>query len=164
MDINAVKYALYVGTLRNQLFADRLCGYRRTDVRMATVPLLRLDTGPIRVLLVEDETFIRLDVAETLRRAGYEVIEAAKADAAMEFIEAGEQVDVVFTDVQTPGLLTGLTLAERIRAKFPMVPIIISSGNTNIEDAASRLGKFLPKPYPPDGIPKLIGEIVGLLP
>lgn len=131
---------------------------------MATVPLLRLDTGPVRVLLVEDETFVRLDVAEILRQAGFEVIEAARADAAMEFIEAGERVDVVFTDVQTPGLLTGLALAERIRAKFPMVPIIITSGNTNIEDAARRLGMFLPKPYPPNGIPNLIAEIVGSLP
>jgi two-component system, response regulator PdtaR len=131
---------------------------------MATVPLQRLDTAPVRVLLVEDETFVRLDVAEILRQAGFEVIEAAKADAAMEFVDAGEQVDVVFTDVQTPGLLTGFALAERIRAKFPMVPIIITSGNTNIEDAASRLGKFLPKPYSPVGIPNLIAEIVGSMP
>jgi two-component system, response regulator PdtaR len=90
---------------------------------MATVPLQRLDTAPVRVLLVEDETFVRLDVAEILRQAGFEVIEAAKADAAMEFIDAGERVDVVFTDVQMPGLLTGVALAERIRAKLPMVPI-----------------------------------------
>ena len=131
---------------------------------MATVPLQRLNTARVRVLLVEDETFLRLDVAEILRQAGFEVIEAAKADAAMEFIEAGERVDMVFTDVQTPGLLTGLALAERIRAKFPLMPIIVTSGNTNIEDAASRLGKFLPKPYPPDGIPNLIAEIVGSMP
>ena len=131
---------------------------------MAMVPLQRLDIAPVRVLLVEDETFVRMDVAEILRQAGFEVIEAAKADAAMEFVEAGEWVDVVFTDVQTPGLLSGLGLAERIRAKFPMVPIIITSGNTNIEDAASRFGKFLPKPYPPDGIPNLIAEIVGSMP
>lgn len=131
---------------------------------MATIPLHRLDGKPVRVLLVEDETFIRWDVTQTLRQAGFEVIEAVEADTAMEFIEAGERIDLVFTDVQTSGLLTGLALAERIQAKFPIVPIIITSGNTNIEDAASRLGKFLPKPYPPDALPKLIAELVGLLP
>jgi len=80
---------------------------------MATVPLQQLDGGPLRVLLVEDETFVRMDVAEACRQAGFEVIEAAEVDAAMEFIEAGGQVDVVFTDVQTPGLMNGLALAER---------------------------------------------------
>jgi len=133
---------------------------------MAAVPLQQLDGGPLRVLLVEDETFVRLDVADAFRQAGFEVIEAAEVDAAMEFIEAGGQVDVVFTDVQTPGLMNGLALAERVRAKFPLMPVIITSGRTNVEDedAASRLGKFLPKPYQSAWVANLISEMVGSLP
>ena len=60
---------------------------------MGTVPLQQLGGGPVRILLVEDEVFVRIDVAETLRRAGFQVIEAADADDAMEFINSGERID-----------------------------------------------------------------------
>ena len=128
---------------------------------MATVPLRELDGGPVRVLLVEDEVFLRMDTAAELRRVGFQVVEAAEADAAMQFIEAGERVDLVFTDVKMPGLLDGLALAERIRAKFPMMPVIITSGDTNMEDTASRVGKFVAKPYQPTGVASMIAEILG---
>lgn len=127
---------------------------------MRTAPLHELGGGPLRILLVEDELFVRMDLAEELRRAGFQIVEAACADAAMEFVETGESVDLVFTDVQTPGVLDGIALAERVRAKFPMMPIIISSGNTELESAASRLGKFVPKPYEPTYVANLIAEAV----
>jgi two-component system, response regulator PdtaR len=123
---------------------------------MGVVPLQELDMGPIRVLLVEDELFVRIDIAATLRHAGFQVIEAACADAAMEFIESGEPIDLVFTDIQTPGTLDGLALAERVRAKYPLMPVLICSGNPELEGAASRLGKFVPKPYEPTGVVRLI--------
>jgi DNA-binding NtrC family response regulator len=59
---------------------------------VGVVPLQELDMGPIRVLLVEDELFVRIDIAATLRHAGFQVIESACADAAMEFIESGEPI------------------------------------------------------------------------
>lgn len=110
---------------------------------MGVVPLQELDAGPVRVLLVEDELFVRMDIAAALRHAGFQVIEAACADAAMEFIESGEPIDLVFTDIQTPGILDGLALAERVRAKYPLMPVLICSGNLELEGAASRLGKFV---------------------
>jgi CheY-like chemotaxis protein len=120
------------------------------------VPLQQLDREPRRVLLVEDELFVRMDIAATLRDAGFQVIEAACADAAMEFIESGERIDLVFTDIQTPGILDGLALAERVRAKYPLMPVLICSGNPEWEGAASQLGKFVPKPYEQTGIVRLI--------
>jgi CheY-like chemotaxis protein len=110
------------------------------------VPLQQLDRGPRRVLLVEDDLFVRMDIAATLRDTGFQVIEAACADAAMEFIESGERIDLAFTDIQTPGILDGLALAERVRARYPLMPVLICSGNPESEGAASQLGKFVPKP------------------
>lgn len=120
------------------------------------IPMLQPEEMRVRILLVEDEVFIRMDVAEVLREAGFEVVEAASADAALEFVESGEPVDLVFTDVQTPGVLDGLALAERIRARYPLMPILIGSGNPHVEGAASKLGKFVPKPYNPDGVARMI--------
>src|SRR5215467_9442631 len=79
---------------------------------MNLVPASAIGHARARVLVVEDEIFIRLDVAEALRTAGFEVIETESAEEAASFIEAGEPVDVVFTDVQLPGLLDGLDLAN----------------------------------------------------
>ena len=66
----------------------------------------------------------------------------------------------MFTDVWTPGVLNGLALAERVRAKFPMIPVIITSSKTNVEDAASRLGGFVPKQFEPAGVANMIAQIV----
>lgn len=123
---------------------------------MTPSPLPRAQERPARILLVEDEIFIRMDVAATLRKAGFEVIEAARADAALEFVESGEPIDLVFTDVQMPGTLDGLALAELVRARYPMLPILIGSGSWDVEDAASKFGKFIPKPYDPVGVARLI--------
>jgi CheY-like chemotaxis protein len=130
---------------------------------MKTVPRRELQTGPVRVLLVEDEFLLRMDMADTLRGAGFQVIEAASADDAMHFIASGEPIDLLFTDVQMPGALDGLALAERVRARHPDVPVVVSSGSTDVESKASRLGKFVPKPYEPGRIAGMIGEITGLL-
>jgi two-component system, response regulator PdtaR len=127
---------------------------------MRTAPLHRRSRGRVRVLLVEDETFVRMDVAWTLREAGFQVIEAASADAALQFVEIGEEIDLVFTDIQTPGVLDGLALAERVRARFPMMPVIITSGNETLEGVASRLGRFVRKPYEPSWITRIIVEAV----
>src|SRR5215831_17685626 len=124
-------------------------------------PLQQLRGGPVHILLVEDDSFLSMDVAETLRRAGFQVIETPDADAAMEFINSGDRIDLVLTDVWTPGVLNGLDLAERIRAKFPMMPVIITSSNTKVGDAASRLGRFVLKPYEPTGVANMIAQIVG---
>src|ERR1700747_2424995 len=99
---------------------------------MGVVPLQELDTGPIRVLLVEDELFVRIDIAAMLRHAGFQVIEAACADAAMEFIESGEPIDLVFTDIKTPGTLDGLALAERVRARDPVKAVALGAGKPGV--------------------------------
>ncbi|MBR0707960.1 response regulator [Bradyrhizobium liaoningense] len=123
---------------------------------MTTNPVRLPGKRPARILLVEDEIFIRMDLAAALREAGFEVIEADRADAAIEFVESGEPVDLVFTDIQMPGAFDGLALAGLFRARYPMVPVLIGSANPALESAASKLGKFISKPYDPGGIARLI--------
>ena len=55
-----------------------------------------------RILVVEDEVLTRAIMAEELRLAGFSVIEADRADEALTYIKSGEQVDLVFSDIQTP--------------------------------------------------------------
>jgi DNA-binding NtrC family response regulator len=125
------------------------------------VPQEQLASRRVRILLVEDEFFIRFDVAEQLRDAGFEVIEASAADDAMDYIASGERIDALITDIRMPGTLDGLELAGRVRNMQPMLLILVASGSVELESAASRVGRFISKPYDPKRIAMLIAEMLG---
>ena len=87
---------------------------------MVPQPLLRPRTA--QILIVEDEVLIRALIAEELRLAGFSVIECDRADEALTYLGVGEEVDLVFSDINTPGSLDGLQLAETLRGKYPDIP------------------------------------------
>ena len=62
------------------------------------------------VLVVEDDVLVRVVLADSLRDAGYRVIEAANVTEALAVFESGESVDAVFTDWEMPGEMDGLAL------------------------------------------------------
>jgi two-component system, response regulator PdtaR len=110
------------------------------------VPQALLQPRPARILVVEDEVLVRALIAEELRLAGFSVIEADRADDALTYIRAGEQVDLVFSDIQTPGSLDGLQLAEALRDKYPDILVILTSGNAPTWHVGI-MEAFVPKPY-----------------
>lgn len=126
--------------------------------RLSMVPIP--ETGlllPVQVLVVEDETLIRMLVAEELIEAGYQVIEAGSALEALAYVEAGGKVDIVLTDIHMPGTLTGLDVAAFFRRFYPNVPVIVTSGNPG---AIPPDFEFLPKPYTPL---EAVGVVVRLM-
>jgi CheY-like chemotaxis protein len=122
---------------------------------MVPQPRLRLRTALI--LVVEDEVLVRVLVAEELRLAGFSVIEAGRADEALTFIKADEQVDLVFSDIRMPGSLNGLQLAQILRDRYPDIPVILTSGNA-FPGHIGIVEAFVPKPYEVTEIIVLISE------
>src|ERR1019366_2639519 len=59
------------------------------------------------VLIVEDEFLLRMDAVDMIAAAGFEVVEAANADQAIEILEARPDITVIFTDIQMPGPMGG---------------------------------------------------------
>jgi two-component system, response regulator PdtaR len=111
------------------------------------VPQQLLQSRPARILVVEDEVLVRAFIAEELRLAGFRVIEADRADDGLTYIKAAvEQVDLVFSDIQTPGSLNGLQLAEILRDKYPDMSVILTSGNA-LPRHVGIVAAFVPKPY-----------------
>ncbi|MGY3558456.1 DNA-binding response OmpR family regulator [Bradyrhizobium sp. USDA 4463] len=125
------------------------------------IPQEQPNSDAVRVLLVEDEWLIRSYVAEQLRGEGFEVIEANTADDAMDYISSGERIDALITDIRMPGTLDGLELAGRVRDMQPMLLILVASGSLELESAASRVGRFIRKPYDPKQIAMQIAEMLG---
>ena len=100
------------------------------------------------VLLVEDEQLLRMDAVEMISSAGFDVVEAANADDAIEILEVRRDIDVVFTDIQMPGSMDGLKLARAVRGRWPPIKIVATSGLVDVgEKDLPEGGRFLAKPY-----------------
>ena len=80
------------------------------------------------VLVVEDESLVRLGAVTIIEDAGFEVIEAASADEAIGILECRSDIRVVFTDIHMPGSMDGLKLAQAVRDRWPPIKIIVTSG------------------------------------
>jgi CheY-like chemotaxis protein len=101
------------------------------------MPQTRAEMEPqaaaVRILVVEDEAFIRFAMAEALREKGVCVVEAASADEAWQYLTAGGSVDLVFTDHRMPGSMTGAQLAARIRTQYRIAVIVTSAFFNDLE-------------------------------
>lgn len=101
-----------------------------------------------RILVVEDEVFIRLFVSDLLRDAEYDVIEAVSGDEALDILNAGIPCDLVLSDVRMPGLTDGLALLKFVRDKLADLPVVITSGHLAPDVAlAAGASQFLAKPF-----------------
>ena len=100
-----------------------------------------------KVLVVDDEVLIRMTVTDALEDAGFEVIEAGTVDEALDKIDDGT-IHFLFTDIQMPGLLTGVDLAHEVAARFPHAGIVVASGRiTPGEIDLPSSAQFFSKPY-----------------
>jgi len=103
-----------------------------------------------RILLVEDEPFVREATSLMLERAGFEVLPAEDARDAMKVYERSKNgIDVVMTDMILPGR-SGEELGEDVRRRSPEVPVLVTSGYSDAEsevEAPAQRTYFLAKPY-----------------
>lgn len=111
------------------------------------------------VLLVEDEALLRLVIAEELRDAGFDVVEAGDGGEAMGVLSTEAAVDLLFTDIRMPGLLSGWDVAERAREIRHDLPVIYASGFSDNELRIVPGGRFLKKPYRAGAIIEAAGEL-----
>ena len=99
-----------------------------------------------RILVVDDEADIRKTVSFTLSKAGYDIVEAEDGEAAMNKIREGDNplmVDTIICDMQMPKV-NGMESIAFFRQQFPSVPVIVLTGNPEIQGARSeerRVGK-----------------------
>src|SRR5262245_10051449 len=98
------------------------------------------------VLIVEDNPDVKAVAITLLEQLNYRTIAVENAEAALNFLSNGTQVDLVFSDVMLPGNLDGLALAEAIKRKYPNLPVLLTSGYAKA--LAGRHGvPILRKPY-----------------
>ena len=115
------------------------------------------DPAPVsgRILLVEDNPQVADVTAQMLTAMGFQVEATDRARKALERLDAGTAgIDLLLTDVIMPDGLNGVDLATLIRARFPALPIILTSGYNDV--AAGAAFPVLRKPVPYDDLYRAI--------
>ena len=103
------------------------------------------------VLIVEDDAEVRSLVATLLEDEQLNVIECESAEAALAIMLIGErEVTMILADVRLPGAMDGVDLAWEVKLRWPLLPVILTSGHP-----CERVGKLPPgvaymrKPWQP---------------
>lgn len=121
--------------------------------------------GSETVLVVEDDDGVRETAVALLSELGYQVLKARDAMSALNVIESGMPIDLLFTDVVMPGPLRSPELARKAKERLPHVGVLFTSGYT--ENAIVHHGRLDPgvellsKPYTREALARKVRHVLG---
>ena len=98
------------------------------------------------VLVVEDEAVIRLETVLAIEDAGYAVLATGNADEAMAILKTRDDISAVFTEIRIPGHHNGLDLGQAIAKRWPLVRLIMTSGDRRRDNMPAEW-LYIQKPY-----------------
>jgi CheY-like chemotaxis protein len=148
-----------------QVLSDqtRKDGASRTMQPIEPIEISNAPAKLSRVLVVEDEPFIRTATVDYLEDLGYTVFEAKDAASALKVLET-EQIELLLTDVGLPGQ-TGIELALQSRDLFPDIKVVLATGYHRLLDDArdQRLSDavILTKPYDIESLSRALNSFCG---
>ncbi len=126
---------------------------------------LKMPEGSETILLVEDAELVRTLARQVLETAGYRVLEAANADAAIRLCDSinGDRIDLLLTDVVMPGM-SGNDMSRILLVKHPGMPVLYMSGYTDeaiVQHGVLEPGiNFLQKPFTPAALATKVREVL----
>ena len=104
---------------------------------------------PLPILVVEDDHDLREALSDTLKLAGYRVVEAQDGEAALQAM-AGQKIGLVISDVMMQPM-DGHALLKRIKASTPHIPVLLMTAYGMIEKAVEAMrdgaADYLTKPF-----------------
>ena len=113
-------------------------------------------------LVVDDEPLILMDTSDIISDEGYHVIEARAADDALEFLKQHNSLKLLFTDVQMPGKMDGIELANYVAEHWPNIVVIVASGAVNPQPGTlPPTARFMNKPLNQELVVETIRELCG---
>jgi len=117
------------------------------------------DGRGLRVLVVEDNVEVGTFSTQLLQDLGYETTWAANANQALSFLAQADGFDVVFSDVVMPGM-NGVELGQEIRRLRPDLPVVLTSGYSDVLAQEGRHGfELLHKPYAAEDVSRVLRRV-----
>jgi PAS domain S-box-containing protein len=137
--------------------SDRMAVGAPSDARGS--PTLASGHGR-RVLVVEDNAEVGTFSTQLLQDLGYETTWAANAEEALSILSEADGFDAVFSDVVMPGM-NGVELGREIRRLYPSLPVVLTSGYSEVLAQESRHGfELLHKPYAAEDLSRMLRRVV----
>ncbi|MGH1575182.1 PAS domain S-box protein [Methylobacterium sp. P31] len=126
----------------------------RTQAQVAEAQRVRHDPDkamrPLRVLVVEDNAQVAEVAASVLAERGHAVVSSASASEALHALNSGQPFDVILSDLVMPGEMNGFDLAQRVRDRWPSLPVLLATGYSDQAAKAIKAGfPLISKPYEP---------------
>jgi PAS domain S-box-containing protein len=109
------------------------------------------------ILVVEDNPDVRNVAVSLLQELGYRTIESDTASAALDILAAGNDVDLIFSDVVLPGQTDGLALARTVTTRYPQIPVVLTTGYSKVFDVSPEY-PVLRKPYQISALGRVIHD------
>ena len=103
------------------------------------------------VLIVEDDAELRSLTAALLEDEEIDTIECESAEAALAvMLIGGQEVAMIFADIRLPGVMDGVDLCWEVKLRWPLLPIILTSGHPleHIRELPPGVA-YMPKPWQP---------------
>jgi CheY-like chemotaxis protein len=116
-----------------------------------------------RILVVEDNAAVRQIVVMQLRKLGYATMEADRASAALQLLDAGEPFDLLFTDLAMPGGISGQALAREALSRRDKLKVLFTSGLPGSLAGVEGFGgpdAVLAKPYRIDALARKVRQVL----
>jgi two-component sensor histidine kinase/DNA-binding response OmpR family regulator len=118
-------------------------------------------SGLRAVLVVEDEMMLRMRAVDIVEDAGFTAVEAVNADDALAILESRSDIKLLFTDIQMPGSMDGLKLANAVHERWPSIKIILVSGQLKLtDDDKPAESRFFGKPL---DVQQMIAELQDMI-
>ena len=126
----------------------------RTQAQVVEKPQASHDPDEVkrslRVLVVEDNAQVAEVAASMLIERGHVVVSSASASEALQVLTSGQPFDVVLSDLVMPGEMNGFDLAQRVRDRWPTLPVLLATGYSDQAAKVIKAGfPLIPKPYQP---------------
>jgi two-component system cell cycle sensor histidine kinase/response regulator CckA len=113
------------------------------------------------ILVVDDESVVRRFTRSILERAGHQVIEASRAEEALQVLEEhGTPPDLLLTDIVMPGM-NGIALAGEAHQKWPDLHVLFMSGFSGEYEAELTGSVCVSKPFKPDQLLTAVHSALG---
>jgi CheY-like chemotaxis protein len=114
--------------------------------------------GQGTVLVVEDNADVADVTASLVEQLGYRTVRAENATDALNRLQRGDKIDLVFSDVVMPGGMNGIALAQEIRNHYSHIPVLLTSGYSDVVQTAASRYTILRKPFQLPALEKSIRE------
>jgi CheY-like chemotaxis protein len=121
-------------------------------------PALLGVAGQGTILVVEDNAEVAEVTASLVEQLGYRTLRAENAADALNLLQRGDKIHLVFSDVVMPGSMNGIALAQEIGNRYPQIPVLLTSGYSDVVQATESKRAILRKPFQLPALEKSIRE------